>query len=125
MNIREYKNSDYWTLASWWTAHNWACPHQEMLPKTGFIIEDVCAGFLYKTDSKIAFLEWIISNPKSNKEERNKALNILINQLCEDAKKSEFEAIFTSSNHNKLIERYKNHGFNLTDESVTHLIKRI
>ena len=125
MIIRPYTELDYWTLAAWWTDHDWPCLDPEMLPKTGFIVEGVCAGFLYKTDSKIAWLEYIISNPKSDKEERNKGLDLVITELCNEAKKCGFEAIFTSSSHDKLINRYKNHGFISTDESMTHFIKRV
>ena len=125
MTLRPYTNLDYWTLASWWNTHKWPCPDQEMLPKTGFIVEEICAGFLYKTDSKIAWLEFIISNPVSDKQERNKALDLLIKKLCEEAKNCEFAAVFTSTEHEKLIQRYTDHGFKITDNNMKNMVKRI
>lgn len=125
MIFRNYINSDYWTLASWWNAHNWPCPDQEMLPETGFIVEDVCAGFLYKTDSKIAWLEFIISNPKIEKEKRTQSLDLVISALCEEAKKLGFKVIFTSVQHKKLIQRYENHGFIVADNDMKNMVKRI
>lgn len=125
MNLRKYTNLDYWTLTSWWHLHDWPCPDQEMLPETGFIVEDICAGFLYKTDSKIALLEFIISNPQTTKEKRANGLDILITALCEEAKKLEFKAIFTSVQHKKLIQRYENHGFVIADNDMKNMVKRI
>jgi hypothetical protein len=125
MDIREFNKIDYYLICEWWTAHKWNAPSYLMLPKTGFIIEGLCAGFLYKTDSEIAWLEFVISNPKSDKELRNEALNILIEKLINEAKQSGFKVIFTSVEHTKLIDRYKNHGFVETDKSMTNMIKRL
>jgi len=125
MEIKPYNRLDYWELCSWWAGHGWMAPDQDMLPEHGFIINNICAGFLYKTDSKIAWLEFIISNPRSEKLERNKALDLLIEQLYSRAKELGFKAIFTSATHKGLIERYKDHGFVVTDTSMTNLVKRI
>lgn len=123
--IRSYQSSDYYILCEWWNKQNWQAPDRNMLPKTGLIIENICAGFLYKTDSDVALLEFIIANPESNKEERSEALDLLINNLVNIAKESGYKAIFTSLQHTKLLERYKKHGFIETDKSMTNMIKRI
>lgn len=125
MEVRKYERYEYYTLVEWWNQHNWKAPSINMLPKTGFIVENVCAGFLYKTDSEIAWLEFIISNPNSDKEERSKGLDLVINALLEEAKISGFKAVFTSVEHKKLIERYKEHGFIETDKDMTNMVKRL
>lgn len=125
MQVRKYERYDYYTLVEWWSQHSWKAPSINMLPKTGFIVENICAGFLYKTDSEIAWLEFIISNPVSDKEERSQALDLVINSLVEEAKLSGFKAIFTSVEHKKLIERYKEHGFVESDKDMTNMVKRL
>ena len=60
-----------------------------------------------------------------NKNDRNKALDLLINKLIEQAKELKFKVIFTSVEHKKLLERYKDHGFVETDKSMTNMIKRL
>lgn len=123
--IRQYQPLDYWELCGWWNHHGWTPPEQNMLPEVGYIVDDVCAGFLYKTDSKIAWLEFIISNPKSEKEQRDQALDLLIEQLYNRAKELGFQAIFTSASHQGLIERYKAHSFKEADLGMTNLVKRV
>lgn len=125
MNIRHFEESDYQLLCSWWNGHKWAPVSLEMLPKIGYVVDDVCAGFIYINDSKLCHLEWLISDPKSDKEKRSKALDLLIDTLCFTAKEYGCSAVFTATAHKNLIERYKKNGFNVTDLNMVHLIKGI
>lgn len=125
MNIEIFKETDYPTLCAWWKDHQWSPVPLNMLPRTGYIVDNICAGFIYITDSQLCHMEWIISDLKSDKEKRDKALNVLIDTLCLTAKEYKCKAIFTTAKQNVLIERLKNHGFNTTDMNMTHLIKRI
>ncbi len=124
MNIKLFeKEKDYQTICSWWEKHNWPKIPLVMLPQTGYIIDNVCAGFLYQTDSNIAWLEFIISNPDITKENRSKALDILIDKLSETARGLGFTTIFTSSNHPSLINKYENNGFTKADFNMTNLMR--
>ena len=123
--MRLFTYKDYKTLHEWWKAYDWQSVPYNCLPKTGYIIDGYCAGFLYKTDSNIAWLEWIISNKNANKEEKAKALDSLISKLIDDAKKEGFKLIFTSVSNKSLVDRYKQHGFNVTDENMVNLIKEL
>lgn len=125
MNIRPYEIHDYMTLFDWWTAHKWTAPAIDMLPRVGLVVDDICAGFLYQTDSKIAWLEFIVSNPKSDKYKREEALDLLISSCINQAKDMGFKAIFTSVKHPKLKERYVQHGFTVGDEGTTEMFRRI
>jgi hypothetical protein len=125
MNIKPFEESDHPLLCSWWEEHGWAPVSLNMLPKIGYIVDDICAGFLYINDSKLCHLEWIIADPKSDKNKRSEALNVLISTLCFTAKEYGCEAVFTATKHKSLIERYKSNGFFITDLDMTHLIKRI
>lgn len=125
MEIKSYDPLDYWMLCSWWSGHGWTPPSQEMLPEIGFVVDNIAAGFLYKTDSKITWLEFIIANPRSEKNERSKALDLVIEQLYSKAKELGFKAVFTSATHKGLIDRYKKHGFEVSDLEMTNLVKRI
>jgi hypothetical protein len=96
-----------------------------MLPAVGFIVPDTAAGFLYRTDSAIAWIEWIVANPAAPKLQRSEALNLIISSLTEAARTMGFKAIFTSAHHPGLIGRFKEHGFTETDSAVTHLIRSL
>jgi len=124
-NIRAYKQSDYEILSSWWRGWSWPLVPKECLPQTGYIIDDLCAGFLYKTDSSIAWMEWIISNPKADKFVRGEALDVLIVSLIEKAKEQGFSSIFTSSNKLSFKDRLIKHKFIETDKDVSQFIRSL
>jgi len=67
LTARRLTEKDYNTIVEWWKSWpEWEPLSQEMLPEngTGGIIiekegEPIVAGFLYGTNSKIAWMEWI------------------------------------------------------------------
>jgi hypothetical protein len=71
MKIRWISNDDYATLVEWWKFWRFVPPTQEILPNnglSGLVVTDendnmICAGFLYATNSPIAWIEFIVSNP--------------------------------------------------------------
>lgn len=125
MEIKKFEESDYPLLCSWWFEHGWNPIPLELLPKMGYIVDDICAGFIYLNDSKFCHLEWIISDPRSSKKERDETLNVLIDHLCSVAKDLGYTTVFSATKHESLVNRYKNKGFIVTDNNMTHLIKRI
>ncbi len=116
----------YETVKTWWEFWKWPAVPPPMLPRTGFIIEDadgqICAGWLYKTDSKWAVLEWIISSPKARGMRRKAGLDHLIRALVDEAERMGFEGIFTNVRHAALISRYEKHGFAVTDRGMTNMV---
>jgi hypothetical protein len=123
--LRRYTVLDYPIVKTWADARKFPLVPQEFLPSIGFIHENYCVGFLYKTDSKICWLEWVISNPVSDKPARDKALNELLSALVEIAHKEGFKAIFSSLEHKGLIERYNSLGFVETDKGMTNMVRRL
>lgn len=70
LKSRKIEEQDWDTLASWWEGHNWPVVPRDALPengKGGIIIEEnnepVIAGYIYQTNSKGCWLEYIISKP--------------------------------------------------------------
>lgn len=62
------KSEDYNIVKEWWEKHNWPVIPQSSLSTTGFIVKDengegVLVAWIYHTNSDIAWMEWIISNP--------------------------------------------------------------
>lgn len=81
MRARKYTDDDYCFIKKWFQEHGKSAPAESELPATGIIVDDIAAGFLYKTDCSIAMLECFVSNPKANKREVLKAINFIIEQL--------------------------------------------
>lgn len=109
---------DYKTLEKWWKSYSWPCIAPEYLPTTGLIIDDLCAGFLYKTDSSVAILEWIVGNREADRGARAQAIREVVQGLKEIAHRAGYTKVFTSAVHPNLISAYKELGFQPTDSNV-------
>lgn len=131
MTIRALNDSDYDnTLSEWWKQWGWDPPMRESLPNNatgGFIIEDdgvgICAGFLYETNSNMAWCEYIISNKKYSGNNRKDAILLLIKAISTSAKEKGFKFVFTTLNNQPLISKYKQCGFIESDSGCTNMIK--
>lgn len=125
MRVRRYTSEDYPLLSIWWKGHGWEPIPKEFLPASGFIVEECCAGFLYRTDSKVCLMEWLISDPCSDSKGRSDALAKLIEALLEEASNYGFKAIHTSIKHPRLKDRLVSRGFTVADEGMINMIGRL
>ncbi len=132
-NIRKLNPSDYDdVLVGWWKDWGWNPPEREVLPdnaQSGLIIyEDtrpICAGFIYLTNSKVALIEWIISDKKYNKNKKKvKALNLLLDALILTCSTLKIKYIKADNESKSLTKAFIKKGFKKGD-IVTHLIKKI
>ena len=123
MTKRPYTSLDYKMLTKWWVDNDWTPVAEDCLPKTGLIVDECAAGFLYATDSNIAWLEWVVADKFAEKLKRSRAIDALIYELCEAARIQGFKLIFTSVKHDRLEKRYLNQGFNKGDTGVTQMIR--
>lgn len=131
MEVRYLDDRDYDVLASWWKDWRWTPPPKDMLPQNGrggLMItkdgEDICAGFIYFTNSSTAWVEFIISNFQyKNKEGRKEAILLLIQALSEVAKDNNCKYIYTSLKNEQLINHYAACGFEKGSTGCTEMIK--
>ena len=132
LTFRPLQDEDYETMCEWWRWRRWTPVGKEMLPDNGtggIMIQDgevnICAGFLYTTNSSLCKIEWIISNYKvKDKLVRQKAINLLIETLSNKAKDLGFKIAFTYLLNENLIDKYKNCGFIKTTKLV-EMIKKL
>ena len=132
LNSRPLKESDYeQILVGWWKDWKWEPPLKDFLPddgKSGIIIYDnntpVCAGFIYMTNSKVAWVDWIISNKQyTNKEGRKLALSLLIDTLTYIAQVSGSKFAYALIKHDGLIKTYESLGYIQGDSYNKEMIK--
>ena len=121
------------TLRQWWFDWRWTPPSRDFLPENGeggFIVYDgqtpVCAGFMYETNSKAVWCDWIISNIKyKDRNNRKEALSLLIKRISEEAERLDKKYIYALIKNKPLINVYKKQGF-VEGSSYSHeLIKQI
>lgn len=132
MEIRKLNDNDYDDiLVNWWKDWGWTPPQKDFLPENGaggFIVYDedtpICAGFIYITNSKVAWIEWIVSNKQyREKPNRKNALDLLIHTLTSYCKDINLKYIFSNNNNNNLINNFINNGYIKGCTNSTELIK--
>lgn len=118
--IKKLKDTDYEEiLVNWWNDWRWKAPPKDFLPengKGGYIVYDedipVCAGFIYVTNSKVGWCDWIISNFNyKDKDKRKEALKKLILTLTETLKISKCKYAYALIKSDALINIYKEEGY--------------
>lgn len=132
--IRKLNETDYdEILVKWWNDWGWTAPSKDFLPENGMggiILFDgdipVCAGYMYLTNSKASWVDWIISNKEYRvKPNRKIAIEVLLDkltQICEDAGS---KYIYALIKHSGLIESYEKLGYIQGDSYTKEMIKKI
>ncbi|QDP59030.1 MAG: hypothetical protein GOVbin1678_72 [Prokaryotic dsDNA virus sp.] len=133
-NLRPLNKDDYDnTLLGWWKDWGWEAPLKDFLPQNGtggLMVLDgenpVCAGFIYMTNSKVALVEWVISNKNYRKNpERQEALELLIKSLTNICKDLGSNYTYALLKHKGLIETYEKVGYTQGDSYTKEMIKKL
>lgn len=132
MNVRLLTEKDYETIVKWWKWWRWPVLPQSMLPdggKGGYMIEKngtpIICGFVYLTNSKIAWLEWIVSNPDYREKDRKQAIEMLINHVEDDCKSLGMTHVFSIGRSKSLIDIHEKLGWGVDKTHSHEIIKRI
>jgi RimJ/RimL family protein N-acetyltransferase len=132
LNIRKLNSTDYENiLVGWWKDWGWAPPQKDFLPEDGeggIIILDgeipICAGFMYITNSKVAWVDWIISSKTYNEKPfRKEAIKLLISSLTKFCKDTGNKYTYALIKNQSLIKVYEELGYTKGDNYTTEMIK--
>ena len=134
LKIRKLKESDWDTLVSLWKMWpEWKQhPTKDLLPENGtggFIVEKnntpIIAGFLYTTNSKVGWIEWIVSNKNYREKDRKKAAELLVSGIEHVAKISGCEIILSVGRNKGLIETHRNLGYAIDKDPSYEISKKL
>lgn len=88
-------------------------------PSTLGIIEPgIAAAFLYITDSNLALIDHMVSNPNSDPKARDQALDAIVSELVTIAQNLGFDIVYGITNNEAVIDRGIGHGFIRLDSSI-------
>jgi hypothetical protein len=130
--IRELQDNDYEDiLVEWWQQWGWEPPQKDFLPrdgKGGIIVYDdetpICAGYMYLTNSKVAWVDWIISNKEyTKKPQRKDAIKLLVSALTEICKNTGSKYVYALIKNQSLIGTYEELGYIKGDSYTSEMIK--
>lgn len=134
LTIRPLVESDYDNvLVKWWKDWKWDAPQKDFLPDNGtgglMVLDDeepVCAGFLYVTNSSVAWVDWIVSSKTYRKKpQRKEAIELLIETLTNVCERNEKKYIYALIKHSGLINTYEKFGYIKGDTYTSEMIKAL
>lgn len=126
--VRPLNEDDYEKiLTKWWRQWGWRAPMRDFLPADGtggvMVLDGdvpVCAGFMYLTNSKVAWVDWIISNKEyTERGTRKQALKTLVETLTNISKSTGAKYVYALIKNESLIKTYEDVGY-LKGDSYTH-----
>lgn len=130
--IRMLTEDDYVTLLNWWKGNRFPAPEKEYLPENGtggiMVYKDdveICAGFIYFTNSKLVWIEFIVANHEYKSDDRTEAIQSCINELTGIAKRRGFKAAFTSIKNQNLIKHFEACGYSKGSNNTTEMIIKL
>jgi hypothetical protein len=132
--IRALTENDYHdTLVGWWSEWGWEAPALDFLPdngRGGVMVLDgatpICAGFVYITNSKACWVDWIISNKRyTQRDKRREAITLLVSSLTDICKRSGGKYCYALIKSQSLIEVYKELGYQQGDSYNSEMIKTL
>jgi hypothetical protein len=97
VNLRAFNPLDLDEMNRWYDLRGEPGVKIEMLPRLGFLAPGIAAGFLYQTDSALALVEGLVSNPEALLCKRAKALHLILGALTDAAKDFGFKLVIGSS----------------------------
>lgn len=127
MKIELVNEQNYEMLVEWWKDWNLPITPRSFIPKNSFVVENICAGFVYQLDNtSMWWIEGIVSNPSIiDKELKKQAICFLISKLEEVAKNNNGELIMSSTPRESLNTLFLESGFNNTPEKYFHVARFI
>jgi len=132
MKTRTLNESDWETLSDWWKSWGWPVLPKDMLPDNGtggIMVEydnkNIVAGFLYWSNSKLVWLDWIISNPDAKKDLRQEAIKKLILTAESMVKEAGSKYMMSISRSNSLLKIHKQMGWSVDKTPSHEMIKVI
>ena len=132
LKVRALQESDWETMQLWWKTWGWPVMSKDMLPLNGcgglMVYKEeklIAAGFLYLSNSKVAWLDWIISSPTYKEKDRKEALELLISSLEEVARQQDYSIIISIARHKGLINTHRKLGYTVDENPSYEISKKI
>lgn len=132
LESRQLKESDWETLQSWWKAWGWPEMNKDLLPLNGLgglIIEKegkpIASGFLYLTNAKVAWTEWIVSDHEYREFDRPDAIKMVIEGLEKVAIQAGCTIVLSVGRNKGLLKIHKELGYTVDDNPSYEISKKI
>lgn len=125
MKVERYlPERHYETLCKWLHFYDAEPIEPDFLPPTGFVVEGLAMGFLYRSDTKMAQIETLVANVYAPVEERDMATDLVVTALIEEARAAGFRTLVGTTKLDAVVKRALKHGFTV-DDGPYRLVTRV
>ena len=113
INIRKIELKDYEYIDKWWIEQGFSALDKSILPMNGLggiIIEKnkpIAVGYLYLTNSKMGYCDYLISNPNYKSRDRFKIITKLMIAAVETAYSIGVKDFWFITNNPSMVKRCK------------------
>jgi len=120
VNIRKIEPKDYEYINRWWVEQGYNAVSLDVLPMQGLgglIVEKekpIAAAYLYLTNSKMGYIDNLISNPKYISKDRFNIILELIAACRQMAKEVGCLDVWAMTNDNGIIKRCEKLKYNIS-----------
>lgn len=111
VNMRNYNAKDFLDIAQWFKDRGMSVPFPYDLPTCGKIVPGVAVGFLIKTDTNSAMLDFFVTNPKARMTDRGRAIDLITKGLLLKAKSLGFSRVRCDSQIDTIKKKALSLGF--------------
>ena len=127
MVIKKFKTNDDNEIINWWKDWGLEIPDQECLPKKGYVVINnnikVAAGYLYYTNAKIAYVDFVISNIKYREKDRNNLITMLIDHMVQKALNKGCKFVWATTANPNIVDKVKKLNYKVLDKKHNIIYK--
>jgi hypothetical protein len=113
---------DLEAMQEWFSDRGLNAKWLEELPPVGFVAVHegfpICAGFLRRCEGGMGMIDSYVTDPKASPELRDKALEVVTNQIITFAKESGLRRLIAYSVDKNTLLRAERWGFKLVPQSL-------
>ena len=127
INIRKIELEDYEFINKWWTEQGFTALNKDILPMNGLggiIIEKdkpIAAVYLYLTNSKVGYIDNLITDPKYVSKDRFDVILMLMRACEQMANDVGCLEIWAITENERIIQRCKALGYNTSERSYARI----
>ncbi len=130
MKIKRITEADFNTISQWWLDWGQPIPDPDYLPGDGtggYIATKngvpVAAGYLYFTNARIAYVDFVISSKEYRDKDRNDIITKLIDYMVQHAISIGCKFVWATSAEKGIVDKVKNLKYSVLDEKHSIIYK--
>ena len=127
INIRKIELGDYEFINKWWVQHGLSALSKDVLPMNGLggiIIEKdkpIAAAYLYITNSKIGYIDNLITDPKYVSKDRFDIILMLIRACAQMAEEVGCVKTWAMTESEGILQRCKALGYSTSERNFARI----